>query len=335
MNKVRHYEVTLESDVFAISLVTDPAIEVDFMALSKDKPLQVLLESDERRILVGCVLVPDKPIYRNMDGKEFYIQFNRQTIEKLAHDYLMNDRIYSFTTQHEEIADDVAVIESWIKEGKEDKSERYGIDVPEGSWMIMAKVNNPDIWERVKSGELKGFSVESFVSLKELDLSKINNMDEKEVKLEQIEVNQGFWDRIKSIIVEAIAGNVGQEEAIEEVERIEQEVVAETEVETSLSEDTAEEAVEPQTVNEAIVDDVVAEVVEESQDAQEVEQNLQEVIDQLNNELERLRSENEALRAENTKLSKQPSTKPVTVEMKKEANSRDVIEKIYNGTYFK
>ena len=69
-------------------------------------------------------------------------------------------------------------------------------------------------------------------------------MDEKEVKLEQIEVNQGFWDRIKSIIVEAIAGNVGQEEAIEEVERIEQEVVAETEAETSLSEDTAEEAVE-------------------------------------------------------------------------------------------
>ena len=86
--KLKCYSVTLDSDVYAVSLVDDPAIEETFIALGKEKPLRIFLEENEKRIVMGAVLVPDKPIYRNQDGEEFYITFSADTIEKLAHDFL-------------------------------------------------------------------------------------------------------------------------------------------------------------------------------------------------------------------------------------------------------
>ena len=83
--KLKCYSVGLDSDVFAISLVDEPAIESNFIYLSKEKPVQICLETSEKHIVMGAVLIPDKPIYRNQDGEEFYIQFSAETIEKLAH----------------------------------------------------------------------------------------------------------------------------------------------------------------------------------------------------------------------------------------------------------
>lgn len=332
--KIKHYLVGFDSDVFAISLVDEPAIESNFIALAKEKPIQICLEKDDKHMLIGAVLIPDMPIYRNQDNEEFYIQFNAQTIEKLAHDYLMSDRIYSFTQDHETVADGVAVVESWIKMSDNDKSKDYGIDVPNGTWLIAAKVENEDVWSRIKSGELRGFSVEAFVNLDEIKLNKDKEMND-EVKLEQVEVNDSFWNKLKSIITDALGKTDEPVEQVveetvaeiqEEVKPIEEEVVVEQ------SEDTAEEAVEPQTEVEQIVDEVVAEVVEVSEQPAE---DLQAVIDGLQAEVETLRAEVETLRKENQKLSKQPSTKPIKTEMKQEMSPRDIIEALHNGTYFK
>lgn len=334
--KIKHYSVGLDSECFAISLVDEPAIESNWVSLKKEKPIQVCLEKDDKHLLIGAVLIPDKPIYRNQDHEEFFLQFSSETIEKLAHDYLMSDRIYSFTQDHEDVADNVAIVESWIKMSDNDKSKDYGIDVPNGSWLIAAKVENEDIWSRIKSGELNGFSVEALVNLDEIKLNKDKEMNaENEVKLETVEINDSFWDKIKTIIAEAL-GRTDQpvEEVAEEtVAEIQDEVeTAQEEVVVEQSEDTAEEAVEPQTEVEQIVDEVVAEVVEVSEQPAE---DLQAVIDGLNAEVEALRAEVETLRKENQKLSKQPSTKPIKTEMKQNQSTRDILEALHNGTYFK
>ena len=214
--KLKCYDVAFDSDVYCISLVQDPAIEVNYVALSKEKPLQILLEKEDKHIIVGCALVPDKPIYRRDGDEEFYIQFSKETIEKLAHNYLANDRVYSFSTDHKDVADDVYIIETWLKTSENDKSKDYDLDVPIGSWLIMAKVENDAIWNRIKEGELQGFSIEAIVDLKEINNKIKNNMakENKDTKLEAIEIDDSFWTKLKGILADAL----GKPEESKEVE---------------------------------------------------------------------------------------------------------------------
>ena len=225
--KLKCYSVGLDSDVFAISLVDEPAIESNFIYLSKEKPVQVCLTKDEKHIVMGAVLIPDKPIYRNQGGEEFYIQFSAETIEKLAYQYLAKDRVYSFTQQHEDVADDIYVVETWLKTSENDKSKDYGIDVPIGSWLMAAKVENEEIWQKIKAGEMNGFSIEAFVNLDEIKLNK-NNKDmakENKVKLEAIEIDDSFWTKLRGILAEAL----GKPEESKEVEETVGEIVDEME----------------------------------------------------------------------------------------------------------
>ena len=143
--KKKLYEVRPDSQVYAISLVECPAIESNFVYLSEEKPIQVCLEQDEKHMVFGAVLIPDKPIYRYNQDEEYYLRFPKETIEVLAHEYLQNDNIYSFTQQHKENADGVSIIESWVKTSNNDKSVDLGIDAPIGTWFVGAKIDNEEI----------------------------------------------------------------------------------------------------------------------------------------------------------------------------------------------
>ena len=335
--KLKCYDVAFDSDVYCISLVQDPAIEVNYVALSKEKPLQILLEKEDKHIIVGCALVPDKPIYRRDGDEEFYIQFSKETIEKLAHSYLANDRIYSFSTDHKDVADDVYIIETWLKTSENDKSKDYDLDVPIGSWLIMAKVENDEIWNRIKEGELQGFSIEAFVNLDEIKLNK-NNKDmakENKVKLEAIEIDDNFWNKLKGILADAL----GKPEESKEVEETVGEIVDEMEKgagpkdeETKVVEQ-AENGIPAAVANEAIMD-VVESVNEVTATPAESVDALQAVIDGLQEEIAKKDEEIESLKKQNQKLSKQPSTKPVVKASAQKQNPRAVIESLYNGTYF-
>ena len=335
--KLKCYTVGLDSDVFAISLVDEPAIESNFIYLSKEKPVQICLETSEKHIVMGAVLIPDKPIYRNQDGEEFYIQFSKETIEKLAHDYLANDRVYSFTKEHDDVAENIYVVETWLKTSENDKSKDYGIDVPVGSWLMAAKVENEEIWQKIKAGEMNGFSIEAFVNLDEIKLNK-NNKDmakENKVKLEAVEIDDGFWDKLRGILADAL----GKPEESKEVEETVGEIVDEMEKgagpkdeETKVVEQ-AENEMPAEVVNEEVMDvvesvDEVTETPAESVDA------LQAVIDGLQEEIAKKDEEIESLKKQNQKLSKQPSTKPVVKASAQKQNPRAVIESLYNGTYF-
>lgn len=334
--KLKCYDVTLDSDVFGISLVQDPAIEVNYVALSKEKPLQILLEKEDKHIIVGCALVPDKPIYRRDGDEEFYIQFSAETIEKLAHNYLANDRVYSFSTDHKDVADDVYIIETWLKTSENDKSKDYGLDVPIGSWMVMAKVENDEIWNRIKEGELQGFSIEAIVDLKEINNKIINNMaKENKVKLEAVEIDDGFWDKLRGILADAL----GKPQESKEVEETVGEIVDEMEKGAGPKDEEpkvveqAEDEIPAAVVNEEVMD-VVESVDEVTATPAESVDALQAVIDGLQEEIAKKDEEIESLKKQNQKLSKQPSTKPVVKASAQKQNPRAVIESLYNGTYF-
>lgn len=334
--KLKYYSVGLDSDVYAISLVDEPAIESSFIYLSKEKPIQVCLNKDEKHIVMGAVLIPDKPIYRNQDGEEFYIQFSADTIEKLAHQYLAKDRVYSFTQQHEDVADDIYVVETWLKTSENDKSKDYGIDVPVGSWLMAAKVENEEIWEKIKSGEMNGFSIEAFVNLDEIKLNKNKKDMAKNTKLEAVEIDDKFWDKLIGILADAL----GKPEKSEEVEETVGEIVDEIEKGAGpKDEDTkvveqAEDETPAEVVDEEVKDvvDAVEEVTETPAESAEA---LQAVIDGLQEEIAKKDEEIETLKKQNSKLSKRPSTKPVVKASAQKQNPRSVIESLYNGTYFK
>lgn len=314
MDKIKHYAVTFDSDVYAISLVDEPAIEENFIYLSKDKQEQIFLEKEDKHLIVGAVLVPNKPIYRNNGKEEFYIQFSKETIEHLAYEYLMNGRMYSVTTDHKDIADDICLVESWIKTSENDKSNDYGMNLPIGTWIAAMKVENEEVWQRVKQGELKGFSIESFVNLDEINLKKQNTNMTEEVKMETIELNEGFWTKLSSIISDALGISKKTEEV--EMEKVD-EVVEET-VELAEEVPTEEEVIE-ETVVEEVVNEVI-DVIEETAPTEEDKiKELEEVINGLKEEINK-KDEMIAEMSKNIeKLSKQPSVEPINVKASKQS----------------
>ena len=169
-----------QSGIDAISVVMSPAIESNFIHLSKHEV--VLKEIDaEKRILMGAALIPDKQIYRRNDKTkdEYYIYFSKATIRKASELFLMNANQNNSTLEHSQKLKGMSVVESWIIEGENDKSKNYGFDLPQGTWMISMKVNNDEIWDKVKLGEVKGFSIEGYFADRYEMNSKNIDMEEK------------------------------------------------------------------------------------------------------------------------------------------------------------
>lgn len=280
----------INGQVQAISLVDYPAIEADFVALSKQLPIQL---STDKMELIGPVLIPDKLIYRRLEGREFYISFDAETIEQLANDYLANGFQYNFTLDHKTETQDVVVVQSWVT--LEDG------EYPKGTWMIKAKVNNEDLWQSIKSGEFKGFSIESVV---ELDKS-INEFDfSSQMSTEEL------FEKIKELFKEAFnpqtPEEVIEEKAAEVVEDVKEEVVAEEVVEMKEEEPKEDERIKELEDQLASKD---AEIAALNDKIAELEAGLK-TKDEEAVELAKQVAES---KEEIVKLSKQPSVEPVKV----------------------
>lgn len=147
----------------AISVVESPAIEEDFIAL-KAEEIKLAEVSTEKRILMGALLIPNKPIYRRSGEDEYYIFFSKDTVLKASQMYLMNGNQNNSTMEHQYELQGLSLVESWIVEDEvHDKSRKYGMNVPVGTWMGTVKVNNDEVWnDFVKTGKVKGFSIEGY-----------------------------------------------------------------------------------------------------------------------------------------------------------------------------
>ena len=147
----------------AISVVENPAIEEDFIAL-KAEEIKLAEVDKEKRILMGAALIPNKPIYRRNGENEFYIFFSKETVLKASQLYLKRGNQGEATLEHQEKIKDMTVVESWLIEDEvHDKSRKYGLNMPIGTWMVSMKVDNDEIWnDYVKTGKVKGFSIEGY-----------------------------------------------------------------------------------------------------------------------------------------------------------------------------
>jgi hypothetical protein len=157
--------------VYGVSLVQQPAMEGVFIALSKEE-IQLKAVDKEQRILIGLVLEPNKPIYRNQNGEEFTIEFDEQTIKELSFNFFKRGYQKNSTIEHEKNnIEGVTFVESWLVENSEvDKSTNFGMSYPKGSWLATMKVDSDEIWDNfVKTGKVKGFSIDAFLSLEEIE----------------------------------------------------------------------------------------------------------------------------------------------------------------------
>lgn len=189
MGKVFELVIEDENDLItAISLVEKPAIEEDFMYFSKSE-IQFAQTNNEKRMLVGPILIPDKQILRvdEVDGTPYHVYFSKETVAKLAQNYLKSKLIDSATLEHDKKIKGVHLVESWIKEGKLDKSNSYGMNMPEGTWMgkfyIDESKEGNTIWnDYIKTGRVKGFSVEALMEHKLVKASAHIDLFEKSIE---------------------------------------------------------------------------------------------------------------------------------------------------------
>ena len=306
--KIKKFKVGTDSETYAISMVEQPAIESDFVALSeqKEEKIQAFLESNERHMVYGAALIPDKDIYRNNGEQEFYISFTKESIEKMSQDFMKEYRQNEVTLDHQEMANDITITESWLVEDPyKDKSNALGINVPQGTWMIGMKVNQIDVWDRVKAGELKGFSVESMISLEEFGKQNDNNM----INVDEM----SFWTRMKEVLAEAFSKK--EEPAEIEPTNIELEEEPQAEPQPTVE---APKVEEPK-VEEPVVEEPKAEEPkqEEAPKAEEPKDNhLEELINSLKEEIAALKTSNGELQEKIKDMGKQPSANPVNVNAK-------------------
>ena len=174
-----------EMTIDAISLVTSPAIEQDFVFFGKEKNNLTLAKIDEeKRMLVSPALIPNKNIFRydpNTDS-DYYVYFSKETVRQASELYLKHNNHHKATYQHEDRVSGVLTIESWIKEGDQDKSKLYGFDLPDGTWFVKMKIENDEMWNKIKDGELKGLSIEGYF------INKMEKMGKQQFSNEDIRV---------------------------------------------------------------------------------------------------------------------------------------------------
>ena len=309
--KIKKYKVGTDSETYAISMVEQPAIEVDYVALAKQEEVEVKLSSDERHICYGPALIPNKDIYRNNGEQEFYINFTEESIVKMSQDFMKEYRQKEVTLDHESEADEVYIVESWLVEDPyKDKANALGFNVPKNTWMIGMKVNNIEVWDRVKAGELKGFSVESMISLEEF--SKIDN--NMEIKTDDM----GFWTKMKEILEECFSSPKVEEPV--EIEPTNIDLEAEP---APVAEPAPEPVVEePKPEPAPVVEEPKPEpqVEPEPAPAPEPQDNhLEELINSLKEEIAALKTSNGELQEKIKDMGKQPSVSPVNVHSKPSA----------------
>mgnify|MGYP003412938169 FL=1 len=324
VKKIKKYKVGIDSETEAISMVTEPAIESDFVFLSKDKAIvKEAFSNDEKHMVYGAVLRPDFPIYRNDGENEYYLEFTSESIERMARDYMMNYRQGNVTIQHEEYANEVFMVESWIKQDMDkDKSVSVGLDksLPIGTWFCGFYVNNNDVWERIKSGELKGFSVEAMIDLE--DFAKVKKEDE-------FEMNETFWDKLKSIVNEALGKKEEKMEVNEpqvtepqqtvQEPKVDEPIVTEPQQTVQEPQQTVQEPqttepkpTEPQQTDPKVDDPKTNEPTVQEPKVDDVN-HINDLIASLREEISALKEANNVLVEKVNDLGKMPSANPINV----------------------
>ena len=184
-----------ETGMFLISLVDDPAVEANFMAFSKERYLSFKVENEEKRIVTGLVMPADRPILRQDANGYYYIMYDSETINAMAERFLAMGLANNVDTMHNfEIEKDVFLREMYIKDSERGISPKGFEDVEDGSLFATYHILNDDVWEKVKSGEFKGFSLAGI--FQEVEMSKV----EDDITDEEFDEVMGLINQIGKLL---------------------------------------------------------------------------------------------------------------------------------------
>jgi hypothetical protein len=178
-------------EVDYVALVDKPAIEKNFLAFNEHEQKMAFAIQEDEQIITGALMLADKPIYRNDGNGEYYVVFGKDTIKKIAQKFFTKGYQSNVNLMHDsgQRLDGLTMFESWITDEKRGVKAMKGFeDVPEGSWFGSFKVNNPDVWQMVKEGKVKGFSVEGLFQMKPTEKQDIN------------QVAENMWSQIQDIL---------------------------------------------------------------------------------------------------------------------------------------
>lgn len=171
--------------VNAISLVEFPAIEENFIYLSAAKKIKLSVNT-ERRMVYGPLLIPDQEILRIDDaGEEYYVKYPAEVIMQVAHSFLQKNNHHNTTLEHLFPLAGLFVAQSWVKEFEHDKSNEW-FNLPVGTWFVGMRVEDNSVWNEVKTGKVKGFSIEGLFMEAGANLSRLSAEQKLLKDLEEI-----------------------------------------------------------------------------------------------------------------------------------------------------
>jgi hypothetical protein len=189
----------LEQGIDATALVENPAIQRNWMTFKEQKDFKFKTHNEEKRVLAGALMVADFPMYRNMNGKEFFVKFSAETILQLADRMVLNNKLTAFNFEHDakkELAD-MHIQQFFIINTELGVNTPLGFEeLPNGSLFAFVKVNNEQVWnDYVKTGIVKGFSIEGNFATKEefseqtflKEFQTIINMTDKKVATSKLD----------------------------------------------------------------------------------------------------------------------------------------------------
>lgn len=321
--RIKRYKVSPdESLCLAVSVVDKPAVESDFQFFSEQRMEKFVGVEGERRMIYGCALRPDFPIYRNNGDEEYYLEFDKDAIDKISKNYFKMGFQANWTEAHKDEVEGLTVTESWIKEDMyQDKSVVLGLDpsLPVGSWFIGCHCENDAVWEKVKQGTYHGFSVEAVVGVEEFEkqVEELNSNNDMNNTNEEM-----FLEKLRNVLKDFFSK---KEEVVEEPHVIEPTNI-------DLEENNPEPAQPaPEPVSEPVVEPEPApapepapepaqEPANEPQEAPKVDNSkLEELIGNLKAEIEALKQSNEGLQEKIKDMGKQPSAAPINTNAKPSA----------------
>ncbi len=183
-------DVDSDMEVDYVALVDRPAIDKNFLAFNENNvQMSFAIQDEDEQIITGALMLADKPIYRNDENGEYYVVFTKDTIKQIAQKFFAKGYQSNVNLMHDsgQKLQGLTMFESWITDSKRGIQAMKGFeDVPDGSWFGSFKVDNPDVWQMVKDGKVKGFSVEGLFSYKKADM--------------QAEQVQDLWSQIQDIL---------------------------------------------------------------------------------------------------------------------------------------
>lgn len=181
-NNLPLYEALIADEncgTFCVSLVTDPATEVNFIAFDEDKKIEKFAVKDKvERMVSGVIMLASTPIYRRTaDNFEYYITYSKDTLKTMAEKMIFDGVGSQVNIQHQDGSnvEGVNLVELYIIDREKGIAPEYFANVPDGSLIGTYKVHNNSVWDMIENGDVLSFSLEGIFQIEETFNKQENN----------------------------------------------------------------------------------------------------------------------------------------------------------------